>query len=120
MENTDVTALKESIRKIGLLNPILINEQNELLSGFRRLTACRELGWEEIEAIIIRTGEDELKKLEIEYHENLGRTDLSEIDRQNYEQLKSDILNPPKRKGLINFFKRMWDFILQLLRIKKG
>ncbi len=116
-ENSDIADIKDSIAKVGLLNPIIINEQNELLSGLRRLTACRELGYEKIEAILVRTGEDELKKLDIEYHENLGRLNLTEADRQNYEHLRHHILFPPKRRGILRFFKRFWQFITKLFSL---
>ena len=59
-DETDVTMLKESIREIGLLNPIIINEENELLAGFRRLEACKQLGWKEIETRMINTNSDEI------------------------------------------------------------
>ena len=66
IENTDISQLKKSIAEIGLLNPIIVNEENQLLSGFRRLTACRELGWEEIDVVLLRTTDNEVKKLDIE------------------------------------------------------
>lgn len=118
-ESTDVSDLKESISKVGLLNPIIVNEQNELLSGFRRLTACRELGFEKIEAIIVKTSDDELRKLDIEFHENIGRLNLSETDQHNYQQMRHDILFPSKRKGFFGLFKRLWEFISKLLSFGK-
>ena len=59
----DIAALKESIQKVGLIHPIIINEQNELISGYRRYEACRQLGFEEIEARIMETVTDRLNNL---------------------------------------------------------
>jgi len=46
----DIDSLRESIRKRGLFHPIIVSKKDsELVSGFRRLTCCRELGWIEID-----------------------------------------------------------------------
>ncbi|MCF6195040.1 MAG: ParB N-terminal domain-containing protein, partial [Kangiellaceae bacterium] len=45
--NTDVETLKKSIEKIGLINPLTTNKDNELLAGARRVQAVSELGWTE-------------------------------------------------------------------------
>jgi len=118
--NIYTARLRESIRNVGLINPIIVNENHELISGFRRLTACRELGWTEIDVTVIRTGDDELKKLNIEYHENIGRKDLNILDEENYNQMRYDILHPPKKKGIIKLFKRFWEFIRKLFESKKN
>ena len=41
-------ALKEYIRKCGLLKPLIINGENILLAGHARLQICRELGHETV------------------------------------------------------------------------
>ena len=45
--------LVDSINKVGLINPILIDEQSNLVAGYRRLAACRKLGMEEVEVRIV-------------------------------------------------------------------
>jgi ParB-like chromosome segregation protein Spo0J len=49
----DITALRKSIEKLGLLQPIGITKDKVLVFGERRLTACFALGWAEIEARIV-------------------------------------------------------------------
>jgi len=44
-EMGDLEPLKKSISEIGLLHPIVVNENNELIAGERRLKAIKELGW---------------------------------------------------------------------------
>ena len=88
--------LTASINQIGLLHPILINEKRELLSGFRRLEACRQLGLNEIEVTIIDTRENALKSLDLEYHENIGRLDLAPEEQGDYHQRREDLIHPPK------------------------
>ena len=41
----DIDALKESLRTYGLLNPITLTKDNELIAGERRLEAAKMLGW---------------------------------------------------------------------------
>ena len=47
----DLAGLAASIEELGLLQPIGITGDNELVFGERRMRACRDvLGWEEIDA----------------------------------------------------------------------
>lgn len=56
----DIETLAKSIREIGLLNPITVREDGSsyrLLAGFRRLKACKSLGWEKIPSQVLEEGE---------------------------------------------------------------
>ena len=113
----DLASLKESIEKVGLLNPIIINEDHELVSGFRRLEACRELGWTEIEAKIIDTLANDVKELDIEYHENLGRMDLTIEEMQKYIDERERLVRPPKVENVFwAWLKKLWEKIKKLFR----
>ncbi len=71
----DTTSLRESIRRNGLISPVVVTRELVLVAGERRLTACRELGHETIAVRFI----EELSPLElvvIELEENLKRSDL--------------------------------------------
>lgn len=80
-KSPDMERLKDSIKKLGLFHPILINENNELIAGFRRLTAYKQLRMEDpvrfnmIDARILPSG-DEYRQLEAEIHENWTRKEL--------------------------------------------
>lgn len=75
-ELRDVDKLADSLATIGLLNPITINRNMELIAGERRLTAARNLGWETIPAHFYETLDPvEMKKVELE--ENIRRHDLT-------------------------------------------
>lgn len=54
-EHGNIKELKQSIEKVGLINPITINQDYELLAGRRRFQATQELGWKEIECQIVNT-----------------------------------------------------------------
>jgi ParB-like chromosome segregation protein Spo0J len=50
----DIQSLADSIKELGLLQPIVVNEAtNELIAGHRRLEACKLLGWTEITANMV-------------------------------------------------------------------
>ena len=104
----DLTPLVESIHKVGLIHPILLSESYELLSGFRRLAACKQLGWETIEAKIVPLEQDRLAKLELEYHENVGRHDLNENDIVLYHERKARLLKPDRPSGLWKWLLTLW------------
>lgn len=50
----DLTSLKESIASVGLLQPIVIDEEGNLIAGERRLRAFIELGKTEIDVKTIK------------------------------------------------------------------
>ena len=68
----DLATLMESITRIGLLHPVVLNENHELIAGARRLEACRRLGMNTIPCHIIHLE----NLLEGEYDENVVRVDF--------------------------------------------
>lgn len=119
-EAGDLSQLKRSIQEVGLLNPIMVNEKYELLSGFRRLEACRQLGWSEIDATIVETANDQVKNLDFEFHENLGRLNLNEEEQKSYNQIRYELLHPPKtRNRFFIWLMRIWHMIKSLFRAKE-
>jgi ParB family transcriptional regulator, chromosome partitioning protein len=73
----DIKKLANSISEVGLLHPLVLNENNELVAGQRRLEACKLLGWSEVPVNIVNL-KDIVKG---EFHENANRKDftISEI-----------------------------------------
>lgn len=74
LPNLDILA--DSIKRLGLIHPIVVQrESNELVAGERRLEACRGLGWTHINCQFL----DELDSLTahaIELEENIKREAL--------------------------------------------
>jgi len=52
----DIDELSNSIKQVGLLQPIGVNKNNILIFGQRRLEAIKKLGWKEIPSIILEVG----------------------------------------------------------------
>lgn len=62
-ENGDLEGLMASIKEFGQLQPVLIDKENSLIAGFRRLESCKRLGID-INAIVIDI--DDPKRIEVE------------------------------------------------------
>jgi ParB-like chromosome segregation protein Spo0J len=102
-----IQALAENIAEFGLLHPLVINENHELIAGYRRLKAVELLGWIEVPVTIISPA-DELKKFDTSLHENYRRKDLSPLEfcdailerRHRWEKIHGPIKPGPKsQKG---------------------
>jgi len=109
----DLGVLEASIGKVGLINPILIDENNNLVSGYRRLSACKNLGWNEIEATVLTFEGDQLKKLEVEVAENVFRKNFTPEEIQSVEKRRQEILERLRKKGI---FERIWLWLKNLFR----
>jgi len=74
--------LAESIRKIGLLQPIIVRSNNsenfEIVAGNRRFSACKKLGLRKIPCHIVEL--DDKKAFEVSVIENVQRRTLNPID----------------------------------------
>ena len=53
IDEENVMSLMNSIREVGLLNPITITQSHILIAGAHRLEACKRLGMENIELSLI-------------------------------------------------------------------
>ena len=95
---TDVDTLKKSIESIGLINPLTVNKDNELLAGARRFQAIEELGWKEVDVHVV--DRDLLQQELISIDENLVREPLNRLElekclnrgREIYEQLNPNAI----------------------------
>jgi ParB family chromosome partitioning protein len=50
----DIPRLAASIADVGLLHPITVDENGWLRAGARRLAACKQLGWKEVDVKIVQ------------------------------------------------------------------
>jgi ParB-like chromosome segregation protein Spo0J len=78
----DLAGLAESIKRHGLLHPVVVKKDNALISGHRRIEAARLLGWQEIPVTIIEV-EDLLsaERDENEVRKDFTPTEAVEIGR---------------------------------------
>jgi ParB-like chromosome segregation protein Spo0J len=90
----DLEGLAESINKYTLLQPIVVDGENNLVAGERRLRACRDvLGWSEIPARLF-SELSEAERGEIELEENIRRKDLTEAERSKQTVSRAKTVAP--------------------------
>ncbi|MEE8440654.1 MAG: ParB N-terminal domain-containing protein [Spirochaetia bacterium] len=107
----DLSSLMDSLRRHGLLNPVVINSSKELVAGHRRMEAAKRLGWREIEVRII-DGKNKGDLIEMEIEENTLRKDLT-TDELAEAYLRLDRLRHPSffvrvRRAVAGFFRRLF------------
>jgi len=86
----DITQLSASINEIGLLQPITVTSDFRLIAGLHRLTACKHLGWQEIEVNIVHYDSEILSEL-AEIDENLIRNELTQFDKSIQTSRRKEI-----------------------------
>ena len=91
IDRRKVLGLAESIRIVGLLNPITITEDGTLIAGAHRLESYKYLGFDEIECVVLRGDELYCKLAEID--ENLIRNDLDVIGIGEHAISRDEILD---------------------------
>lgn len=73
----DLTPLMDSMKRVGLLQPVTITPDGYLICGYRRLEAAKRLGWNTLR-VWVRSGiSDELTRLLAERDENTTHKPLA-------------------------------------------
>ena len=73
----DLTELAESMRRHGLLHPVVITSEDRLIAGQRRLEAAKVLGWERIPVHVVNVD----GHAQAEADENTIRLDFTPSER---------------------------------------
>jgi ParB family chromosome partitioning protein len=89
----NVAELAESIKAVGLLHPIVITADGELVAGGRRLAAIQSLGWTETPVTVVDWSTAELA-LKAEADENTCREPLTAIEASRARERRARILAP--------------------------
>ncbi len=100
-----VQELADSISKVGLLNPVTVDQEHTLIAGLHRLEAAKSLGWTEIECTVSSL-EGLLAEL-AEVDENVVRRGLSAVEysdlllrrKEIYETLYPEVRHGGDRKS---------------------
>ena len=92
--NSSLQELSVSIKNIGIIQPITVrkidNNTYQLISGERRLRACKEIGLKQIPAFVREANDQD--SLEMALVENIHRQDLDAIEIAiSYQRLIEEI-----------------------------
>lgn len=96
----DIDELAHSIENVGLLHPVVITEDAELVAGGRRLEAVKRLGWEFVPVTVV-TLETLADVLQAEADENTCRKSLTPYEASRARERRAKLLAPKaaERKG---------------------
>jgi len=117
----DLTTLEQSIRRLGLLFPVLVDQNGMLVSGARRLQACRNLGMTTIPVLRAPIDVGALKLLEVQCDENLCRKPFTaqeledEIERKKtFLQRQAAAIATEAPRSIISRFRALAKRLLNL------
>ena len=90
--------LIKSIEDVGLLQPLIINQFNQIISGHRRFECVKKLGWDDVEVQVKNVDEVETDFYLVQYNKQRIKTIseiLNEYDviEKHYENKRGKIKN---------------------------
>lgn len=73
--------IKASIEEFGCIDPIIVNTRNmTVIGGHQRLSILKELGYEEIECVLVNLDERQEKRLNLSLNKNSGYWDNFKLE----------------------------------------
>lgn len=114
-----IEELAKSIAEVGLLNPITVDREYNLIAGLHRLEAAKRLGWTEIECTVSNLEGLQAELAEID--ENFVRCELTAVEYGDLLLRRKEIyetLHPETRKGQRNGKTSLKSENTSLLRTK--
>lgn len=84
--------LKASIQEFGYVDPIIVNADGTIIGGHQRFFVLKDLGWEEVECVVVDLDKNREKALNIALNKISGEWDedklkelLSDLDMEGFE-----------------------------------
>jgi len=116
--------LLRSIQDVGLLQPLIINQYNQIISGHRRFECVKKLGWNEVEVEVKSVDKEEIDFYLVQYNKQRLKTIreiLNEYDviEKHYENKRGKIKNVRTNKQNNNIYNRR-DIIAEELGVKSS
>ncbi|MCP3922754.1 MAG: ParB/RepB/Spo0J family partition protein [Desulfobacterales bacterium] len=111
IDNESIKELAASIKEKNQLTPIIVNKDNVLVAGQRRILALKLLGKNKVKAIIIDVSKNDI--MEISIIENIQREDLNYIEEAESINNLSEIgySNEIISKKISKDIKRVYEYI---------
>ena len=68
--------LKASIKKFGLVDPVIVNKDNTVIGGHQRLKIAKELKYIDVDCVVLDLSKEEERELNIRLNKNTGDFDM--------------------------------------------
>lgn len=78
-QDPEYQKIKRSIIEFGYVDPVIINSDSTIIGGHQRATVLKDLGYEEIEAVIVDLDKSKEKALNIALNKISGEWDLDKL-----------------------------------------
>lgn len=90
-EDEEYQKIKKSITEFGCVEPIIINTDMTVIGGHQRLKVLKELGYEELECVILDLDKNKEKALNIALNKITGEWDNAKLEELLAELNETDI-----------------------------
>ena len=90
-EDEEYQKIKSSILEFGYVAPIIINQDMTVIGGHQRLKVLKELGYEEIQCIIVNLDKNKEKALNLALNKISGEWDNDKLEQILAELKETDI-----------------------------
>jgi ParB family chromosome partitioning protein len=108
----ELSTLENSIRKLGLLYPIIVDRNNVLVAGERRLRACRNVGLSRVPVLKLDIDYDSMTALDIQSDVNLCRKPLSSTELESLIEKKKSALAGKPAEADAGIFSKLKKILL--------
>lgn len=71
--------IKKSIEHFGYVDPIIINKDNTIIGGHQRATVMKDLGYKEVECVVVDLSKEDEKALNVALNKISGEWDISKL-----------------------------------------
>ena len=117
-EDPEYQKIKRSIQEFGYVDPIIINSDNTIIGGHQRATVLKDLGYDEIEAVVVDLDKTKEKALNIALNKITGEWDmqkLAEVMAELENELDATItgFDEEQIQGLIDQINEMADLDIE-------
>lgn len=92
LEDSEYQKIKRSIEEFGYVDPIIINEDGTIIGGHQRTTVLKDLGYEEVDVVVVDLDKQKEKALNIALNKITGEWDelklkdlLLDLDLGDYD-----------------------------------
>ena len=90
-EDEEYQKIKKSITEFGCVEPIIVNADMTVIGGHQRLKVLKELGYEEVECVVLDLDKNKEKALNIALNKITGEWDNAKLEELLAELNETDI-----------------------------
>lgn len=72
--------IKRSLQEFGYVDPVIINSDNTIIGGHQRVTVLRDLGYKEIDVVVVDMDKTKEKALNIALNKITGEWDFNKLE----------------------------------------